>query len=102
VISLDCTTLDRSELKRVARLLLEIEQRLRELHPSAYPDRSTRSLALFCEGTTGVQGAHTDNISMSKPEHGTSRKYTLNRLREQRLISWATLAKLVISLWYEI
>jgi hypothetical protein len=39
---------------------------------------------------------------MSKPEHGTSRKYTLNRLREQRLISWATLAKLVICLWYEI
>ena len=45
---------------------------------------------------------HSDNISMRKPEHGTSRKYTLNRLREQRLISWATLAKLVISLWYEI
>jgi hypothetical protein len=40
-------------------------------------------LAMWREATVGKQGAHTSNRSM-KPVHGTTRAYTLDRLKRER------------------
>ena len=45
------------------------------------------ALAMFREATTGAKHIHkpdADNISISNPKHGTSRKYLLERLKGER------------------
>jgi hypothetical protein len=39
---------------------------------------------LWHKATTGKQGAHRDNITMKERQGGTSRAYTLSRLRRER------------------
>jgi hypothetical protein len=54
--------------------------------PKTAQGRPPKIAAMFREATTAPKGTnqHTDNVSTLKPEHGTSRAYTLARLKRER------------------